>query len=307
MAMHDMKSYDQNGQKLSFAEWIADLSRTETPFMSDIRSESCKNTKDSWQTDRIDSNRLTAGFLESSLAEDEVLKPTVTVDNYTQIFRRVARVSDTANAISTYGRAEELQYQLGKKGKEFNLDIEAAFLKNGDAVVGDATTPRTLGGFQSLVAKGKDADTGAEVTLTTAATTPAEEDIWGMTYNLYLAGSDADTIMVHPSQAAFFASLQELAGTQREHTFSNGDKTFVKQVTSITSPLGQTYKIVVNINMPEDAFYFYNSKDWTKRVLRPTSRYKLPKGGSSEAWAIEAEMTLRHRHPYASGVLLLKK
>ncbi len=303
----DMKSYDQNGQKLSFADWIANLSRTETPFMSDIRTESCTNTKDSWQTDRIDSNRLTAGFLESSLAEDEALIPTVTVDNYTQIFRRVARVSDTANAIATYGRKGELMYQLAKKGEEFNLDIEAAFLTNGDAVPGDASTARTLGGFQSLVAKGKDANTGAEVTLTTADTALAEADIWNMTYNLYLANSKADTIMVHPKQAEFFASLQEVAGTQREHTFNNGDKSFVKQVTTLVSPLGQTFKIVVNINMPEDAVYFYNSKDWTKRVLRPTSRYKLPKGGSSEAWAIEAEMTLRHRHPYASGVLLLKK
>ena len=58
--------------------------------------------------------------------------------------------------------------------------------------------------------------------------------------------------------------------------------------------------------MPEKAIYFFDPSDWTQMVLRAPSREKLAKDGSYEKWMIEMEVGLRHRNPYASGVLTVK-
>ncbi|MGL5014217.1 MAG: SU10 major capsid protein, partial [Bacteroidales bacterium] len=46
-----MNSYDLKGNKLSFANWISNISPTETPFCSMTGKEAINQTKFQWQTD----------------------------------------------------------------------------------------------------------------------------------------------------------------------------------------------------------------------------------------------------------------
>ncbi|MGL5579421.1 MAG: SU10 major capsid protein, partial [Cetobacterium sp.] len=46
-------------------------------------------------------------------------------------------------------------------------------------------------------------------------------------------------------------------------------------------------------------------KDWDQMVLREPTKTKLAKVGSSERYMIELEVGLRHRNPFASGILKL--
>ncbi|QXN67750.1 major capsid protein [Mycolicibacterium phage J1] len=251
-------------------------------------------------------------------------------------------VSDTANTTANYGRGRELMYQLEKKGKEIKRDLEKILLSGqartdvladqyltnsatDPAVVGlnDTHAARKTGAFQFLCAHGglaggvvdktkngpADPDTGA-VTVKVAqnASNPTtnigfdEADIFDMTLQLYTAGSEADIIMINPAHAKIFAGLQENTQGSRKRIFEN-TKQFIYEVNSITDPLGQSYKIIVNRWMPTDAVYFFRSADWTQMVLRAPKRTELAKDGSYEKWMIEMEVGLRHRNPYASGVL----
>lgn len=335
-------SYDQNGKKLSFANWISVLSPQDTPFVSMTGKESINQTIFSWQTDALASVDANNAHVEGSRAEDGEMKPTVIKSNVTQILRKVVRVSDTANTTANYGRGRELMYQLEKKGKEIKRDLEKILL-SGQArtdvladqyLTNSATDPATVGlndthaarktgAFQFLCAHGgltgtnvnktvdgpADPDTGA-VTVKVAknASNPVanigfdEADIFDMTLQLYTAGSEADIIMINPAHAAIFAKLQENSVGSRQRIFEN-TKQFIYEVNSITDPLGQSYKIVVNRWMPTDAVYFFRSSDWTQMVLRAPKRTELAKDGSYEKWMIEMEVGLRHRNPYASGVL----
>ena len=81
---------------------------------------------------------------------------------------------------------------------------------------------------------------------------------------------------------------------------------YQKYVSNIVDPLGQAYQLIPNRFMPENAVYFFNPKDWTQMVLRAPSRTKLDKTGSFERYMIEMELGLRHRNPYASGILKIK-
>ena len=297
-----LQSYDLKGKKLSFANWISNLSPSETPFTSMTGKESVQQTMYQWQTDSL--NAATDNAVAEGASADSTEKPRMTAvhSNVTQILRKVVKVSDTANALANYGRGKELQYQMDKAGKEIKRDLELAFLTQGAKVEGNATTiARRTAGFKGLVAaKGAtDEDTGAIVHADGAL---SEAKIFDMTYNLYLAGSNANIIMFHPKHATVFSALQERDGGGRQRIFENTPK-FSVFVSTIVDPLGQEYKLLPNRWMPEDAVYFFTPADWTQMVLRAPQRTKLAKDGSYEKWMLEMEVGLRHRNPFASGIL----
>ena len=156
-------SYEQDGKKLSFANWISNLSPQEVPFTSMTGKESINQILFQWQTDSLAPVDTANAVIEGSAADSATLTPTTVVSNYTQILRKVVQVSDTANVTANYGRGKELQYQMEKKGKEIKRDLEHAFLNNGAAEMGDTVaTPRTTAGFTALTALIDVADTDTQ-------------------------------------------------------------------------------------------------------------------------------------------------
>lgn len=307
-----LQSYELNGNKLSFANWISNLSPVDTPFVSMTGKESIDQTMYQWQTDKL--SRATANAqVEGSDAVDGNLAPTLIHSNFTQILRRVTSVSDTANVLSNYGRGKEVQYQLEKMGKELKRDLEAMFLTSDQDGAAAATgVAGKVACYKKLIAAkdAADPDTGAVVHKESAAEEVfAEADIFDMTYQLYLAGGKANTIMFHPKHVYLFSQMMKdpaSASVTRFKMFDGLDEKFNVYVSSIKDPLGQEFKLVPNRFMPEDYIYFFNPSDWTQMVLRAPEKTKLSKNGSSEKWMIEMEVGLRHRHPYASGALKLK-
>jgi len=318
MAIVDkMTTYDLNGKKLSFANWISNLSPVETPFVSMTGKEGVVQTTFQWQTDRLPAIDLNNAQVEGSKPTiADVIKTEVKTNN-TQILRKVAQVSDTANVVAAYGRGKELQYQLEKAGLEIKRDLELAFLANGAATVGNSSTARKTAGFKGLVSDSAtasdqdfnsahaDPDTGAKVAFKNGNANLRLEEVFNMTYQLYLANSKANVIMFHPKHAEFFANLVEgVNGVDgRLRVFANGEDSLNFEVNTVIDPLGQKFALMPNRHMPEDYLYFFNPSDWTQMVFRAPTRTKLAKEGSFEKWMIEMEVGLRHRNPYASGVL----
>lgn len=325
MAVSTMCSFDLKGNKLAFANWISNLSPTETPFVSMTGKESISQTKFQWQTDIIPAVDKTNAQQEGSVPADVTHLGTTVHSNHTQIFRRGASVSDTANVVAFYGKGKEVGYQMEKAGLEIKRDMEKAFLwqdGSGNANEhGAAATSSAAGhtaGFIGLVAKVTvaDGDTGAVVHKKVAADdTVTEKELFDLTYNLYLANSKANIIMFHPKHAAFFSSLMlnpEIGSgsigeaANRMKMFKNMDDKFNAEVDTIVDPLGQRFALVPNRQMPADYLYFFNPSDWTQMVLRAPKKIQLDKRGSFEEWMIEAEIGLRHRNPFASGILKTK-
>lgn len=335
--MATLVSYDLKGVKESFANWISNLSPAETPFTSMTGKEAVKNKYFQWQTDKLNAVADNA-VAEGSQATEGALNATTILQNVTQILRKVVLVSDTANSLANYGRGQELAYQMDKAGKELKRDIEWALLNNGVASGADAkdiTEPgiaistgtsaigggtnsnpagvRRTKGFTSLVAPLGTAsveDTTAIVHTNTATVgVVTEADVFGVTQSLYLAGAKPTHIMFHPKYAKFFSSLKEQnkAGVaQRFRMFDGAVSTKVNAyVSEIVDPLGQSFTLLPNRWMPTDRIYIFNPADWTQMVLREPQRIALAKDGSYEKSMIEVELGLRHRNPFASGILVV--
>lgn len=310
--MTTLKSYDLNGKKLSFANWISNISPTETPFCSMTGKESVEQTVFQWQTDTLKKAGENANS-EGSSALDDLLRATSLKSNLTQILRKAVRVSDTAVATESYGRRNELQHQMEIAVKEIKRDLEWTFLNNSGAHHEDREKGlgRETAGFHGLVAA-KDAvcpETGAVVHKFTTEDRLKESDIFDLTYNLCIAGSDANIIMYNPVHAPFFSSMQETSlddtHTTRQRIFENTPK-FSSYVSTIVDPLSQEFKLIPNRWMPTSKVYFFNADDFTQMILRAPKRTKLAKDGSYEKWMIEMEVGLRLRHPFAAGVLEIR-
>lgn len=313
-----LTSYDLRGKKDSFASWISNLSPVDTFFVSTTKKEQVTNTLFQWQTDSLAKASKDNAHYESDVAVAPTLTKTTVHSNVTQILRKAVEVSDTADALSNYGRGKELAYQMEKAGKEIKRDLELILLqydqekKDGSEVdpptAGQEANKRKTASFGKLVAAkdAADPDTGAKVHIHSGvAGSITEAKVFEVTYNLYLAGSSANTIMFHPKWASFFSSLME-TGNGREKLISNMDTTLNKFVGSLIDPLGQQFRLVPNRYMPEGAIYFFNPTDWTQMVLREPQKVQLAKKGSSERHMIEMELGLRHVNPFASGILVAK-
>ncbi|MGL5964617.1 MAG: SU10 major capsid protein [Fusobacteriaceae bacterium] len=309
----NMHSYDLKGTKLSFANWISNISPTETPFCSMTGKEAINQTKFQWQTDTTPTAKANAWVEGSVPAFEDAIGVTTVNTNNTQIFRRAVSVSDTANVVAYYGRGKEIGYQMEKASLELKRDMEKTFLSaQAKADAANGTAGKTSC-FQALCAtKGAtDGDTGAVMVKETASSgVITEAELFDMTYQIYLANSKANVIMFHPSMAGFFSGLLSVSGTgtegNRMKMFGAMDSQYNTEVDTIIDPLGQKFALVPNRMMPEKNLYFFNPSDWTQMVLRAPKKIQLAKVGSSEEWMIEAEVGLRHRNKAASAILTVK-
>ena len=311
--MATMHSYELNGKKQSFANWISNLSPTETPFTSMTPKEAINQTKFFWQTDRlapVKAHNITEG---SDVVETDISMGVTTVENnVTQILRRAFKISDTASVMANFGRGKELAYQMEKFSTAIKRDIEKTLLSAQVKAEATSGTAGKTACFQALVAaEGEaDADTGAIVKMKTGTAPAANvrgftiENIRDMTYNMYLANSEADTIMFHPKHASFFAALQTDANNAK--MFDGDTTTFSHYVSTYIDEFGREYKLIPNRWMPEDAIYFFKPSDFTQMILRAPQRVELGKEGNYTSWMIETELGLRLKDKFAAGVLLLK-
>lgn len=308
--MATLKSFELLGNKKSFANWISNLSPCDSPFTSMIGKEAIDQTQYSWQTDALAPATIEA-FEEGSQAVSQPKAATEVITNFTSILRTVASVSDTANALNLYGRQKELQYQLAKAGKEILRDLEYMNLHQVNGNAGATNRASTFAGFEGLVAGigVSESDTGAVVHKPAYVSNNSidKNDIFDITTNLYLTSSKADKIMFHPKYAASFSAYisNDADAPNTYRMFDELGTTFNAQVKTIKDPLGKIWTLIPNRFMPENKVYFFHESDWTQTILREPSTIKLAKKGSNQQYAVEMEVGLRHRHPYASGILEL--
>lgn len=311
--MTTLHSYDLNGNKQSFANWVSNLSPEETPFVSLTKKKKVNQTMYEWQSTNLKHPSEQIRVLEGSPASEEEVTSLRTKTNYTQIFRKVVAVSDTADAVESFGRTKESKYQIEKAAKELKRDIEWAFLKNAHGYPEVSGFPRRTSGFMALCA-GRNL-LSREMFVPTSffgvnssvvgskRGKPELVDLYKMFTNLYLTGSKADTIMFHPKHAQFFADLQEVE-LARSRWFENTEKVVI-ETTTIQDQFGKWWKLVPNRNMIPFSIFFMKPSEWTQRVLRAPRLVKLSKQGSSTKWMIEAEVGLENKDPFGSGVLNL--
>lgn len=296
--MAQYTSYDQVGKKEDVSDIISTLTPTKVPFQAMIGNERISNTLFQWQEDELRAVQVNAK-VEGFTATDATLTATTMRNNYSQILEKTIKISETADAVATYGRAKESAYQLSKAGAELRRDLEHAMVGTGQtAVAGDSSTARKFAGFQAQVAAGNYVYTGA--TGTPAVANALEEaDVLTAMQDLYNEGSDPTVAMVTPSNSLIVADFAKASGRNRD---INNGRQVVNAVDLYVSPFGEV-KVYLNRFLKAGDTLIFDPEMWKQCTLRPWARETLAKDGDNMKMMIVGEYSLKHKNQKASAVI----
>lgn len=292
MSATKFTTYDQVGIKEDVSDLITDISPTDTPFVSSLKNEKVSSRTYEWQEDALDAAGTNA-HAEGATAPAAAQSATTMQNNTTQILMKTVKVSGTADAVATYGRAKETAYQLGKKLKEIKRDYERACVGiDNAAVVGDDSTPtaREFKSATQMITRSVDAGSGSADALT-------ETKLLDLGQGCYTAGSEPTMLMIKPADALLVAGfVNTAAGRNREIQDS---KTLVNAIELLVTPFGE-YRVVINRHQDSGHAFLLDPTMWCTTTLRPFSRTLLAKDGDSDSHLIVGEVGLKHKS-FADG------
>ena len=301
--------FDAIGVREQLSNVIANISPTDTPFMSNAKKGKAKNTLFEWQTDTL----ATAVSSNQQLEGDELttytaVVPTVRLGNYCQISRKDGSISRTAQMVDSAGNANNKGYLIAKLGKELKRDMEMGLLANLGAAAGSTGAARKSAGLPAFIKTNYSTGDGTAPTYTAIPT-----DVWtegteraftetitkAVLQSCYTEGADTSTIMVGAfNKQAFsgFAGVVELMNqTGRKAA------TVIGAADSYVSDFGML-KVVPNRFQDQSMALFIDWDAVQVNYLDPFKKTDLAKTGDADKFLLTVEYGLQVSNEKALGV-----
>lgn len=309
-----LDSYEAQIRKEEVADLIGLISPEDTPCYTAFRKTTTDNRVYQWQEDALRSpaaNRqvegvdvvtVTAGapgtgsLTATAGPAGGVAGLTTARSNQTQLFIETAQTSGTTENSAFYGRGNEHDYQVMKKGLELKRDIEYAFLLGQAGAAGDSSTARQLTSIDAQCGNTVDAGTGAA--FTEAQVLSAHQACWE-------DGGEPNWLMVSPAHSLIVADFAYRVGGATPFTSVRGRDVgsgteLVNVVELYRDPFG-TLQVVLNRYMGAagaakssyDA-YLLQTDAWWIPVLQPIETTELAKTGHNRKTMLSTELTLAH-------------
>lgn len=299
---------DMVGIREDLTDVIYNIAPIETPFLSSVAHTEATSVLHEWQTDTLAAAANNAA-IEGDDAPQTAGTATTRLNNRTQISTKDARVTGTGQAVNTAGRADELDYQLLKRGREVKRDMETALLANKVKVTGDDTTARELAGIESWIATNTSFGSGG-TDPTAADGTDARNDGTQRIFTESMLkevdreaaeqGGDPGIIMVGSFNRQKVSTFTgNSTSTQRAE-----DKTLHATFDVYESDFGEQ-RIVFNRFQRSRSALILEMDFWAVPFLtgRNMVTFDIAKTGDSDAKQILSEYTLEARNEKSSGIV----
>ena len=298
--MATFTTYAQVGLKEDVSDIITDITPFDTPCFTMFKSEKVNARTFSWLQDALAAtadNAMVEGAdpTDATLGAGDAEKT-----NQTQILSKSFKVSGTADAVSTYGRAKETAYQLGKALKEVKRDLERAMVGVSTVgAAGDASTARKMKSVIDQIDNSIDADAAAYDVSNADVNKLTEDMVLDAGEDAYDNGSEVDTLMILPANANQVADFAAASGRNRE---INQGKTLVNAIDLYISPFGE-YRVILNRHLKAGHALLMDPSMFRTCVLRPFSREVLAKTGDAERHFVVGEYSVKHMNTTDSIVI----
>ncbi len=282
------------------------------------------NIHPEWQTDTLAAPALTNNKPEGDDWTYDPIVPTARVGNYAQISDKRIIISRTLDKIRKAGRQSELAREVGKKGVELRIDIEAISLSNqaSSAGTGNGATNRLSAGFRawlstndlmggSGVSGGFNVATGivdaSGLGTQRAFTKTLLDQAIASAYN---SGGSPSVLMVSPYVKTFFSSFMADAAVapQRFETPKSGQTKIVGAADMYLSDFG-TVSVVPNRQMARAGAaiarnaFLIDPKMASLGIFDDISIEKPAKTGDAEKRVLVTEWTLLVSNEAAHSVV----
>ena len=276
-------TYSQVGKAEDVSNILSDITPTDTPMLTMTKTEKVSARTFSFLEDSLRAAASNAK-VEGADAADITLIDIVERTNNTQILEETFRISGSADAVKTYGRAKETALQLGKTLKSIKRDLEFSLVGvDQAAVAGSSNTARKMASMINQISTGIDAGANATDALTEAKLLEAGQTAFNN-------GSDPSVFMIKPADAQIVAGFSASAGRNRE--VAQG-KTLVNVIDLYVSPYGE-YKVVLNRHLETSHALLIDPSMFKTCVLRPFTRTLLAKQGDSDRHMVVGEYSCKH-------------
>lgn len=302
-------TYDAKGIREELSNVIANISPEETPFQSNVGSESISNTFFEWQTDSLAATDQTAVINGDDVASFDATSATTRLGNYTHIRRRTVIVADNLEAVDKAGRANELAYQLAKRGKELKRDIEAVLTANNARVAGATSTAPETAGLGAWIASNESVGTGGAAPTgdgTDARTDGTQRDfteamLKDVMQQTWSAGGNPSVLMVGPFNKQAVSAFTGIAA-QRYQAPSDSPTTIIGAADVYLSDFGSVTVVPNRFQRDRDAFVL-DPEYASVCYLRPIQQVELAKTGDAEKRMVIAEFGLKVMNEAAHGII----
>ena len=319
-------STSQGGQREDLANWISNISRDMTPFVSSIGKGKASATLHEWSTDTLEAASVQAAAEGASFAESA--SPVVArVTNRTQILTKGIRVSGTLEAVDKVGRKSEFKYQTEKRGKEMARDLEVIMLSGQvSAVHGSSATgniqalARKMGAYQAYSTVNIVAGTAAAATGTGSATgagngtniavaqsghTNALVSLADINETLRLVNGVTSVapnkLMMSTTNKVRFSDLMTGTTNVRRNIDEKGK---LKQSVDLYESDFGDVELVHNYLMGNTEIFVYDPSTMSINTLRPLHFRDISEDGDSLRSFMVQELTFEAKTPTGNAVIL---
>lgn len=305
-ASNTFSTFDAVGIREDLADVIYDVSPVETPFLSMVPHVEATSIKHEWQTDSLAAAAANIKVQGDKLDAD-ASTATTRLDNRTQISWKIARVTGTQRAVDTAGRADELDYQMLKRGRELRRDMEKELLDNNAKVTGSDMVAAQSAGIGAWITTNDvfasdggspTAATGADARTDGTQRAFTEDDVKTSLKAIFDSGGLPDVLMV----GGFNRQIASSFSAGRTNVQKVEDSTLHASFDVYDSDFG-TLRIVPNrFQRARDALILQTDM-WAVAFLpgRNMATEEIAKTHDSDSRAIISEYTLESRNEAASG------
>lgn len=294
---------------------ISNISPIETPFMSNIGTGKATARLHEWLTDSLASADPDNKTVEGDDATNDTTSPSVRRNNYTQLSDKVVQVSTTAQSVNTAGYANELAYQVAKKGKELKRDIEMRLTSNKAAVPGNASTAgESAGAVAFIITNASRGASGAAPTLSgtttgypnAAATNGtlrnfAETQLKTVHQAAWAAGGNPNVLLMSGTlkqTASTFTGIAQI----RKDVPGKGPATIIGAADVYVGDFGEIAFVPSRFTTGRDALLL-DTDLWKLADLQPYSLTDLAKTGHSDRKMLAREYTLECTNEAGNAVI----
>lgn len=322
-----LQTFAAVGIREDLSDVILNTSPTETMFVSMCRKGATKSRTPEYMKDRLRNPNPANKTIEGDdvTAADAVSQPT-RLKSVVQLFDEVVTVSDTARAVDTAGRPDDLKYHVAKAGKALKTDMEMRFLGNYASVLGNSTTAGESAGAEAWITTNVDRGaTGANggfntgtglVAAATDGTARAftETLLKGVIKKVWDYGGEPTTIMMTGAKkqtASAFAGIAQLHndvnGQNRVVIFGSADlyksdfghhKFVANRFAGASGTRSAT-----NGLYPGNSVLVLTPEVWEIKFLQPFKVVDLARTGHAEKRMLKAEATLCCKDEGVNGVI----
>lgn len=311
-------SSSRTNKREDLSNVIADISPTETPVLTLIKSGSATARYHEWLTDSLANAALNKHEDGDNDAAD-ASSATVRLGNRTQIMKKTCSVSGSAEAIDKAGYASEMAYQMQKRSKEIKRDCEKSITSNQALVVGAAGTASQMAGIESYLTSnivyggtnagaanpGFNTANGTVVAPTDPNNTGAftEPKLKALVKSCWDNGGEPDILVAGGFNRQAVSAFSGIASLYRDTAPKLGPASIIASADIYVSDFSGNggIKVVADRHSRASVALLLDPEYLQMSWLRPFESYELSKQGDSEQRTIIAEGCIQVSNEAAHG------